>query len=71
MNLASFRRRVRFQIIRYRKRITVLAPELLGTIGAVVITAATYQVHPIAGWYVAGFSVLAAGVVIAMGRRPS
>ncbi len=49
--------------------ISRLLPEILATIGVVLVVLATWIIHPIAGLYVAGVAGLAAAWLIALGRR--
>jgi hypothetical protein len=44
-------------------------PEVLATVGVVVVITATWIIHPIAGAYVAGGAGLGAAWLVALGRR--
>ncbi len=65
--LVITRRRVR----PIARRIFQYLPEVLASFGVVLVVVATWIIHPIAGLYVTGVAGLVAGVVVALGRRPS
>ncbi len=49
--------------------INKLLPEILATVGVVLVVLATWKLHPIAGLYIAGVAGMAAAWLIALGRR--
>lgn len=46
------------------------APEILGTLGALLFIGATWAIHPIAGLYAAALGAVGAALVVGLGRRP-